>query len=71
MAEPWLSEFVPWIAGVEYRPSATADGTESLVIAEQVTVNGTMRVGSWPSATADGTEWLSRGLVNLSRASGS
>jgi len=34
MAEPWLSEFVPWIAGVESRPSATADGTESLVIAE-------------------------------------
>jgi hypothetical protein len=30
MAEPWLSEFVPWIAGVEYTPSATADGTEWL-----------------------------------------
>jgi hypothetical protein len=58
MAEPWLSEFVPWIAGVECRPSATADGTESLVIAEQVTVNGTMRVESRPSATADGTESL-------------
>jgi len=56
MAEPWLSEFVPWIAGVESRPSATADGTESLFIAEQSIVNGTMRVEYRPSAPVDGTE---------------
>jgi hypothetical protein len=50
---------------VESRPSATADGTESLLIAEQVIVNGTMRVESRPSATAHGTESLIRRLVNL------